>query len=136
VEIEQAVARWVDCWSRGWAARDADVVAEAYAEEGRFQSHPFREPAAPHAAVREYARLAFADQEGDAEFRFGTPVCAGDRAFVRYWAVIPELGGETTLMGVSLLRFGPDGLCVEHRDYWAAQDGRSEPPAGDELAHP
>jgi len=28
---------------------------------------------------------------------------------------------------VTVLRFGPDGLVVDHRDYWAMQPGRAEP---------
>jgi hypothetical protein len=32
-----------------------------------------------------------------------------------------------TLAGVSVLRFAPDGRCVEHADYWAMTDGRREP---------
>jgi hypothetical protein len=29
-----------------------------------------------------------------------------------------------------VIRFGADGRVVEHRDYWAMEDGRREPPPG------
>ena len=49
-----------------------------------------------------------------------------DRAAVEYWAVVSADGEEETLDRASaLLRFGPDGLVVEQRDYWAMQPGRS-----------
>jgi ketosteroid isomerase-like protein len=121
--------RWVDTWSRGWAASDPDIVASAYAEEAVFRSHPFREPHLGRAGAREYARQAFADEE-TVEFRFGEPVAGGDRAAVEYWAILRSEGVEHTLFGIALLRFGADGLVVEHRDYWAMQEGRREPPPG------
>ena len=37
-------------------------------------------------------------------------------------------GREQTIAGVSVLRFGADGLVVFERDYWAVEVGRSEPP--------
>ena len=124
-----AARRWVGTWSRGWAASDPDIVASAYAEEAVFRSHPFREPHLGRAGAREYARQAFADEE-TVEFRFGEPVAGGDRAAVEYWAILRTEGVEHTLFGVAVLRFGADGLVVEHRDYWAMQEGRREPPPG------
>ena len=124
-----AARRWVDTWSRGWAASDPDIVASAYAEEAVFRSHPFREPHLGRAGAREYARQAFADEE-TVEFRFGEPAAGDDRAAVEYWAILRSEGVEHTLFGIALLRFGADGLVAEHRDYWAMQEGRREPPPG------
>ena len=52
------------------------------------------------------------------------------RATVEWWAVVSYERREQTLGGVSVLRFAPDGLVVEQRDYWAAEDGRRDPPPG------
>jgi hypothetical protein len=43
--------------------------------------------------------------------------------------VLRSEGREHTLAGTTLLRFDADGLVVEHRDYWALEDGRRERPA-------
>jgi hypothetical protein len=56
--------------------------------------------------------------------RFGQPIVGGDRAAVEWWAVVTGTGGEVeTLAGISLLRFGDDGLVLEQRDVWASAPG-------------
>jgi hypothetical protein len=51
-----------------------------------------------------------------------------DRAAVEYWAVVRDRSGiETTIAGVSLVRFDEDGLVVEERDYWNEAEGRQVP---------
>ena len=127
MDAEAAARRWVDAWSRGWAASDPETVASAYAEDAVFRSHPFREPHLGRAGAREYARQAFEDEE-TLEFEFGEPVAACDRAAVEYRAILRSDSREHTLFGIALLRFGPDGLVIDHRDYWSMQDGRREPP--------
>ena len=74
--------------------------------------------------MRDYARWAFADEEGEPELWFAEPLVDGDRAAVEYRAVLRVEGGEMTLAGVTLLRFDEHGLVVEHRDYWAIEEGR------------
>jgi nuclear transport factor 2 (NTF2) superfamily protein len=125
VDVDAAARAWVEAWSRGWAAKDPAFVAEAYAPDCVFRSHPFREPA----DIFEYARENF-EVEEEVEFEFGEPVAAGNRAAVEYWATMREEGREVTLAGTAVLRFGGDGLVVEHRDYWTMEPGRRKPPAG------
>jgi hypothetical protein len=50
-----------------------------------------------------------------------------DRAAVEWWTVTRE---GTTIAGVSLLRFGDDGLVVDERDYWAEDASRRDPYPG------
>jgi ketosteroid isomerase-like protein len=120
---EAAARAWIDAWSRAWPARDVDGIAAVYADEARYASHPFRAVE----TARSYASRAFGE-ETLLEVRFGEPVVAGDRAAVEYWAVVEADGGQTTVAGASLLRFGADGRVVEHRDYWDQVEGRREPP--------
>ncbi|TML57532.1 MAG: nuclear transport factor 2 family protein [Actinobacteria bacterium] len=127
MDSEAAARRWIDAWSRGWAASDPDTIASAYAEDAVFRSHPFREPHLGRAGAREYGRHAFEDEE-TLEFRFGEPLAAAGRAAVEYWAILRSAGKEHTLFGIALLSFDPDGLVAEHRDYWSTQEGRREPP--------
>jgi hypothetical protein len=57
-------------------------------------------------------------EEASARCRFGEPIVDGDQAAV-FWTAETRLkdGGTEDLAGVSLLRFGADGLVVEERDF-------------------
>ena len=129
MDTKAAVRGWIDGWSRGWTAHDPETVAALYADDAVFLLHPFREPVRGSGGAREYARQAFADED-DVEFWFGEPVVGERRAAVEYWAFIRAGGKEWTLAGTSVLRFGEDGRAIEHRDYWAMDEGRRERPAG------
>jgi ketosteroid isomerase-like protein len=120
VDTEVAAHAWVEGWTKGWEAGDADAIGALYTPDAVHRSHPFREP---EKSPRDYALRAFADEEL-VECRFGTPVVDGDRAAVEYWAVLSADGEEETLAGVALIRFGADGLVTEQRDYWSMQPGR------------
>jgi ketosteroid isomerase-like protein len=123
VDAEAAARAWVAGWTKGWEAGDADAIGALYADDALFRSHPFREP---EKSAREYAVRAFSDEEL-VECRFSEPLVDGDRAAVEYWAVLSADGEDETLAGVALIRFGPDGLVVDQRDYWAMQPGRTPP---------
>jgi SnoaL-like domain len=115
VETREAAERWVEVWARGWRAGEADEVVALYADGAYFQSHPFREAVAP----ANYIVPTLAEEES-AECEFGEPIVDGDRAAVE-WSAETRLknGGAERLAGVSLLRFGEDGLVTEQRDFWA-----------------
>jgi hypothetical protein len=118
----EAARVWVDAWRIGWLAHDADVIAERYADDCQFSSHPFREILHGRGGARSYALGAFAD-EREAQPTFGKPIVDTDgRAAVEYRAEITTTTGEEmTLAGVTVLRFDDDGLVAEHRDYWAME---------------
>jgi len=114
MDTREAAARWVDQWTRGWSAHDPEPILELYAEGAFYRSHPFREPGTP----AEYIRPVLAEEES-VEFEFGEPIVDGDRAAVEYHARSQlKGGGSEEYTGVSLLRFGEDGLVVEQRDVW------------------
>jgi len=117
VETGEAARRWAETWERAWRDHDPAEIAGLYAENAHFRSQPFRAPE----PAREYAERVFA-QEVSAEAQFGEPIVDGDRAAVE-WRARTQLvdGGEEDLVGVSLLRFGPDGLVTEQRDIWCQQ---------------
>jgi hypothetical protein len=102
-----------------------EPIAGRYAEGAVFRSHPFRETEDPRA----YVERVLAEEEAEPEIWFGEPIVSGDRAAVEYWAILRVEGKEQTLAGTTLLRFDADGLVVEHRDYWAIEEGRRERPA-------
>ena len=121
---EAAARAWVEAWSKGWATHDSDLIASRYALDCVFSSHPFRPRASGRAAAGAWMREAFAS-ERTARFEFGEPIVAtSGRAAVEHRAVITAQDGrDSTLAGTTVLRFGRDGLVVEHRDYWAIADG-------------
>jgi SnoaL-like domain len=112
--------RWRDVWERAWPAKDGAAIAALYAADAVYRSHPFREP---EQSALDYAERQFALEEG-VECRFGEPLVTGPRAAVEWWASWREGGDEVTLAGVTILRFGDDGLVVQHVDYWVQEDGR------------
>ena len=125
METTAAVRRWIETWARAWPAKDAGAIAALYADGAAFRSQPFRDLRSP----REYAEWAFSEQDA-AECWFGEPVIDDPRAAVEYWAIVRFEGRDETIAGISVLRFGPDGLVAEQRDCWNSQAGRVEPPRG------
>ena len=123
MDSRAAVRTWIEGWTRGWGNADPEPIAALYAEGAVFRSQPFREP---EQSARDYALRAFADEEL-VECRFGEPVVDREWAAVEYWAVLRTPGGEQTLAGIALIRFGDDGRVVEQRDYWSTERGRTPP---------
>jgi hypothetical protein len=112
MDTREAAQRWAGVWERGWQEHDAAAIAALYAEGALWRQHPFRDPEPG------YLNRVFAEEES-AECQFGAPIVDGDRAVVP-WSAQTRLtnGGTEDLAGVSVLRFRPDGLVVEHRDFW------------------
>jgi ketosteroid isomerase-like protein len=123
VDAEAAVHAWLEAWDQAWRAKDPDALANVYADEVAFRSHPFRDPQAP----LDYAQRAFEDEGEELDLWWGDPIVDGNRATVEWWAVLTEDGELVTLAGTSILRFGADGLVVDQHDYWASTPGRIEP---------
>lgn len=123
------VRAWIEAYGRAWEAGDADAAAALFTADAVYRSHPLREPHARTDGIRAYWVAATATQE-DVEVRFGEPIVAGARVAVEWWTVMRDGGEDVTLPGCLLLHFGPDGRCEELREYWHAEPGRHEPPAG------
>ncbi|MGZ8687811.1 MAG: nuclear transport factor 2 family protein [Gaiellaceae bacterium] len=126
MNTEALAARWRETWERAWPLKDSASIAALYAGDASYRSHPFREP---ERSARDYVERVFAEEEA-VECRFGEPLVTDARAAVEWWATYCEGGEEVTLGGVTILRFGDDGLVVQHADYWAQAFGRSQPFAG------
>jgi nuclear transport factor 2 (NTF2) superfamily protein len=129
MDVLEAARTWAQVWERAWPAKDVEAIAALYAVEARYRAYPFREPDLGVAGVRDYLRRNF-DVEHDIQCRFGDPVAAGARAATEWWASWVEDGEPLTMTGVTVLRFGDDGLILDHRDYWNSVPGR-EPPYQD-----
>jgi hypothetical protein len=116
MDPREAAEQWRDTWERGWRAHDSGEILGLYTPEAYFQSHPFRQAQTPS----DYIEPTLADEEST-ECEFGEPIVDGHRAAVE-WSATTKLkdGGTDRLAGVSLLRFDPEGLVVEQRDFWAS----------------
>lgn len=123
------VAEWIEGYGRAWRDRDADAAASLFTDEAVYRSHPLREPHRGRDAIREYWAGATSSQ-ADLDLLFGTPIVAGDRAAVEWWAQMLSDGEEVTLPGILYLRFALDGRCEELREAWHAEAGRIPPPEG------
>jgi len=123
MNAEAAAGAWVAAWTRAWHALDAELLKPVYADNAVHRSHPFREAGNPV----EYARWAFAEEEGEPEVWMGDPIVDGDRAAIEWWAVVTENGTQISLAGTSILRFDTDGRTVEQTDYWGHADGTTPP---------
>jgi hypothetical protein len=112
MDTREAAQRWAAVWERGWQEHDLGAITALYAEGAFWQQHPFRDPD-PGWLARVFA------EEESAECRFGRPIVDGDHAAVS-WSAQTGLadGGTEDLAGVSVLRFGADGLVLEERDFW------------------
>jgi hypothetical protein len=127
MDVESAAKTWAATWERAWPERDAAAIARLYADEVSYRSHPLRDPQ-PGGALA-YTQWAFADED-EVSCWFGVPIVSGQRAAVEWWATLLEGGRPVTLIGTTVLRFGPDGKVIEHRDYWLMDEGHRSPYAG------
>ena len=127
MDVESAAKTWASTWERAWPERDAAAIARLYADEVSYRSHPLRDPQ-PGGALA-YTQSAFADED-EVSCWFGVPIVSGQRAAVEWWATLLEGGRPVTLIGTTVLRFGPDGKVIEHRDYWLMEEGHRSPYAG------
>ena len=116
MDTRDAAQRWAEVWERGWREHDEAAIAALYAEDALWRQHPFRDPEPG------YLARVFAEEES-AQCWFGTPIVDGDQAAVP-WTAQTKLkdGGTENLAGVSMLKFRPDGLVVEHGDFWHIAD--------------
>lgn len=117
MDPREAARRWLEAWTRGWSAHDPEPIVPLYAPGAYFRSAPFRDPE----PAADYIRRVLGEEES-VEFEFGEPLVDGDRAVFEYHARARlKDGGEEEFAGVSLVRFGPDGLVIEQRDIWTAR---------------
>lgn len=128
MDTREAAQRFARSWEDGWARGDAAAIAELYAEDCVHRSMPFRPLHQGRGGVVGYVEWAFSSERAT-QVRFGAPVVAGNLAVVEYWAMLVEQpeGKPVTIAGCAMLRFRPDGLVAEARDYWNTVDGHREP---------
>ncbi len=122
------LSAWLSLYHEAWTTHNAEQVAQLFTEDAIYQSHPFRPQLQGHAQIRAYWAHATASQ-ADLDLRWGTPIVAGNRAAIEWWATMWDYEeGEVTLPGALVLRFAEDGRCEELREYWHVKAGTRLPP--------
>ena len=126
MDAREAARRWSDTWKRGWESLDPEPILALYAAEASLVTEPFREPARGRDAIREYVERVLGEEE-DPRVWTAEPIVDGSHAAVAWWASLREGGADSTLAGISLVHFGPDGLVVDQWDAWNQVAERREP---------
>lgn len=120
---------WLEKYRRAWIERDADAAAALFTEDALYREKPFEAPFAGPDAIRNYWSSVTKTQQS-VELRYGTPIVAGNRVAVEWWANLVNDGAPLTLAGQFYLTFAEDGRCRELREYWVLTPERVEPPSG------
>jgi len=76
---EQAVAAWLDGYSRAWKTYDPEQIGELFSEDAVYFDNPFDEPVRGREAIVA-SWLEDPDEEGTYEGRYRPVLVAGDQA--------------------------------------------------------
>jgi nuclear transport factor 2 (NTF2) superfamily protein len=123
------LTEWIRSYAKAWETADEDLIASLFTEDASYRSSPFREPFRGHEEIRAYWRRGAGTQR-ETRVRMGTPFGKGRRVAVEWWTTMVDEGETVTLPGCLLLRFAPDGRCVDLREYWNLERRLQEPFAG------
>src|SRR5215471_11736036 len=109
---------WLAAYHQAWLTRNAEQLAQLFTEDAVYHAHPFRPPYRGRAEIQAYWQRATPSQK-DLEVQWGTPIVAGNRTAVEWWATMRDTEeGVLTLPGCLLLSFAANGQCEELREYW------------------
>ena len=124
------IEQWAERYRRAWETADAGEITDLFTPDASYRSSVFREPYVGGDAIRSYWNRGAGNQR-EVRVAMGRPVVTDDRVAVERWTtMIDPDDGEVTLPGCLLLRFGPDGRCLDLWEYWMVRPGRQEPPPG------
>jgi uncharacterized protein (TIGR02246 family) len=98
---EQAVAAWLDGYSRAWKTYDPEQIGELFSEDAVYFDNPFDEPVRGREAIVA-SWLEDPDEEGTYEGRYRPVLVAGDQAVAN---------GSSRYLNA-------DGRCVEYREWY------------------
>ena len=119
--------RWLSSYGAAWEARDGELAASLFAEDGVYCWGPHDPPLQGREAIRDRWSLATGNQR-DVAFRHEILGTDRARAFARWWSTFVDhsTGSRLELDGVFVLDFADDGLCARLQEWWLA---RESPPA-------
>jgi uncharacterized protein (TIGR02246 family) len=119
---EQAVAAWLDGYSRAWKTYDPEQIGELFSEDAVYFDNPFDEPVRGREAIVA-SWLEDPDEEGTYEGRYRPVLVAGDVAVARGYSRYLDTNGTLAeeYDNLFLLRFDADGRCATYREWYMAK---------------
>ena len=116
---EQAVAAWLDGYSRAWGTYDPEQIGALFSADAVYFYDPFSEPLrGREAIVADWIKDR--DEPGTYEGSYRPVLVAGDQAVANgYSRYLDGDGGVVKEFdNLILLRFDADGRCVEYREWY------------------
>jgi hypothetical protein len=127
---EQAVAAWLDGYSRAWGTYDPTEIGALFSSDAVYHFEPYSEPARGREAIVA-AWLEDRDEAGTYEGSYRPVLVAGDQAVARGTSRYFDTNGsvDREFDNLFLLRFDGDGRCAEYRE-WYMRRPEPTPPSG------
>jgi hypothetical protein len=115
----QAVADWLDGYSRAWGTYDPDEIGTLFSADAVYYFEPFEEPARGRQAIVA-AWLEDRDEAGTYEGSYHPLLVAGDQAVARGSSRYFNTNGSVRaeFENLFLLRFDTGGRCAEFREWY------------------
>ena len=114
---------WLCDYGAAWEARDGELAASLFAEDGVYCWGPHEAPLQGRNAIRDRWSQATGDQR-EVAFRHEILGTDGARGFARWWSTYLNCstGSRVELDGVFVLDFAEDGLCARLQEWWLARE--------------
>jgi hypothetical protein len=115
----QAVAAWLDGYSRAWGTYDPEQIGALFSADAVYYYDPFSEPVrGREAIVADWIKDR--DEAGTYEGGYRPVLVAGDQAVARGHSRYLNTNGtvEREYDNLFLLRFDADGRCAEYREWY------------------
>jgi hypothetical protein len=125
---EQAVAAWLDGYSRAWGTYDPTEIGALFSADAVYHFEPYSEPARGREAIVT-AWFEDRDDAGTYEGSYRPVLVAGDRAVARgtsrYFS--PNGSVDREFDNLFLLRFDADGRCAEYHEWYMRRPEPTSP---------
>ena len=116
VELTRSHAQsWAERYFLAWRTNDRATVESLFSEDAVYFYGPFRPPARGREAI--VARW-IGNPQADVTTQFEVVAIEGRVAVIQWRVAFPK-EGRTELDGVLIVRFDADGVCSEHREWYA-----------------
>jgi ketosteroid isomerase-like protein len=126
-----ALSGWLEQYFAAWASNDPNAVEALFAPDAVYWYGPFREPARGVGQI--VANWVSGGQPLAFASRHETLAELPDGVIAHWWVGfdLPESPGRRLEMdGILVVRFGADGRCVEHREWYATRELPAAPTEG------
>ena len=116
---KDSLENWLAAYESAWENRDPDAAAAIFTPNALYYETPHTDAFEGRAGIAGYWAKATADQR-DIDFASEILAVDGDVGVASWTASLASrsTGSRIELNGVFVLKFAPDGLCSELREWW------------------